>query len=317
MKKRMGTVLGMFVVALLAAASVASGAEKVKIGFTLKTVNNPFVISVKNGAAQAAADLGADIIITDSQMNSQKQMQDIESFIQQKVDVILIDAMDSQAILPTIDDAVDAGMKIVTEDVRIPDAGDKVLSHIGIDNHAAGAQLARWLEARLKAAGKRNVIIIAGIPGNEATDSRANGYREVLMNNPAIDILDTRLAGDKREEGLAVMDDMLQRFSKIDAIICSNDELALGAISAINEAGRTAEIMVCGFDGNKYALEAIKNGSMAATIDHAPYSMGYLAIETCVKVVRGQPVPKMTVMDVEIVDAGNVDAIIAKHAKEE
>ncbi|MCC8116524.1 MAG: substrate-binding domain-containing protein, partial [Planctomycetes bacterium] len=114
----------------------------------LKTVNNPFVISVKNGAARAAADLGADISITDSQMNSQKQMQDVESFVQQRMDVILIDAMDSQAILPTIDDAVAAGMKIVTEDVRIPDAGDKVLSHIGIANHAAGTQLARWLEAR-------------------------------------------------------------------------------------------------------------------------------------------------------------------------
>lgn len=316
MRKHAKLALGLFAMAALAATSVWGGEKKVKIGFTLKTVNNPFVISVKNGAAKAAADLGADIIITDSQMNSQKQMQDIESFIQQKVDVILIDAMDSQAIIPTIDDAVDAGMKIVTEDVRIPDAGDKVLSHIGIDNHAAGAQLARWLEAKLKAAGKRNVIIIAGIPGNEATDSRANGYREVLQNNPAIDVLDIRLAGDKREEGLMVMDDMLQRFSKIDGVICSNDELALGAISAINEAGRAAEMLVCGFDGNKYALEAIKNGDMAATIDHAPYSMGYLAIETCVKVTRGEKVDKMTVMDVEIVESANVDKIIAKHADE-
>ncbi len=310
----------LFVMAMVAAVSIASayaGEKKVKVGFTLKTVNNPFVISVKNGAAQAAEDLGVDIIITDSQMNSQKQMQDIESFIQQRVDVILIDAMDSQAILPTIDDAVDAGMKIVTEDVRIPDAGEKVLSHIGIDNHAAGAQLAKWLAAKLKAAGKRNVIILAGIPGNEATDSRANGYREVLLNNPDITVLDTRLAGDKREEGLMVMDDMLQRFASIDGVICSNDELALGAISAINEAGRDKDILVCGFDGNKYALEAIKSGAMAATIDHAPYSMGYLAIKTCVKVARNQSVDRLTVMDVEIVEAANVDQIIAKHADEE
>lgn len=315
MKKFALLVIAMFVLTALVGAS--AGEKKVRIGFTLKTVNNPFVISVKNGAAKAAAELGADIAITDSQMNSQKQMQDIESFIQQKMDVILIDAMDSQAILPTIDDAVEAGMKIVTEDVRIPDAGDKVLSHIGIDNRAAGVQLAKWLAAKLKAAGKKNVIIIAGIPGNEATDSRADGYREVLLNNPDINVLDSKLAGDKREEGLAVMDDMLQRFSKIDGVICSNDELALGAISAIAEAGRTAEMLVCGFDGNKYALEAIKNGGMAATIDHAPYSMGYLAIETCVKVVKGEKVEKLTVMGVEVVDATNVDKIIAKHADEE
>ncbi|MCD8349977.1 MAG: sugar ABC transporter substrate-binding protein [Planctomycetaceae bacterium] len=317
MKKRAILAVALVACGLLAATPVFGGEKKVRIGFSLKTVNNPFVISVKNGAAKAAADLGADIIITDSQMNSQKQMQDIESFVQQRVDVVLIDAMDSQAILPTIDDAVEAGMKIVTEDVRIPDAGDKVLSHIGIDNHAAGAQLARWLAAKLKAAGKRNVIIIAGIPGNEATDSRANGYREVLLNNPDIDVLDTRLAGDKREEGLTVMDDMLQRFAQIDGVICSNDELALGAISAISESGRADDILVCGFDGNKYALEAIKSGDMAATIDHAPYSMGYLAIETCVKAAQGQPVDKLTVMEVEVVDSTNVDATIAKHADEE
>lgn len=315
MKKVALMIIAMFTMAVL--TTVSAGEKPVKIGFTLKTVNNPFVISVKNGAAKAAEALGAEIHITDSQMNSQKQMQDIESFIQQKMDVILIDAMDSQAILPTIDDAVEAGMKIVTEDVRIPDAGDKVLSHIGIDNHAAGAQLARWLEAKLKAAGKKNVIIIAGIPGNEATDSRANGYREVLLNNPNITVLDIKLAGDKREEGLTVMDDMLQRFSKIDGVICSNDELALGAISALDGAGRTSEVLVCGFDGNKYALEAIKAGSMAATIDHAPYSMGYLAIETCVKVAKGGTADKLTVMEVDIVDSTNVDAIIARHADEE
>ncbi|MCC8116523.1 MAG: sugar ABC transporter substrate-binding protein, partial [Planctomycetes bacterium] len=130
------------------------------------------------------------------------------------------------------------------------------------------------------------------------------------------DVLDIRLAGDKREEGLTVMDDMLQRFAKIDGVICSNDELALGAISAINEAGRADDILGCGFDGNVYALEAIKAGAMAATIDHAPYNMGYLAIETCVKAAKGEPVEKLTVMDVEIVDATNVDAIIAKHAGE-
>lgn len=315
MKKCMHLFLAVFAMAALA-ATAAGGEKKVKIGFSLKTVNNPFVISVKNGAAKAAADQGAEIIITDSQMNSQKQMQDVESFIQQKVDVILIDAMDSKAILPTIDDAVEAGMKIVTEDVRIPDAGDKVISHIGIDNHGAGVILAKWLAGKLKADNKRKVIILAGIPGNEATDSRANGYREVLVNNPDIDILDIKLAGDKREEGLAVMDDMLQRFSAIDAVICSNDELALGAIAAITEAKRDKEMLVCGFDGNKYALEAIKKGSMAATIDHAPYSMGYLAIETCVKVAKGEKVDKMTVLEVEIVDATNVDKIIDKHASE-
>lgn len=295
--------------------SGAGGESEVKIGFSLKTVNNPFVVSVKNGAMKAAEENGAELIITDAQLDSQKQMTDVETFMQQQVDVILIDALDSSAILPTITDAYDQGFKIMTEDVRLNDAGDMISTHVGIDNKASGAMVAQYLVDKLKAEGKKNVIIFEGLPGAEATLSRAEGFHEVLDNDPDINILYAKNVGDQREEGMTEMDDMLQKFDNIDAVICCNDELALGAISSIEGAGREG-IYVTGFDGNSDALQAVKDGRMLATIDHAPYSMGYLAVESAVKIAKGETVEPMTTMEVELVDASNVDDVIAKHADE-
>lgn len=288
---------------------------KVKIGFSLKTVNNPFVVSVKNGAAKAAEEQGAEIVITDAQLDSQKQMTDVESFMQQKVDVILIDALDSTALLPTVQDAHDQGFKILTEDSRITGAEDIVMSHIGIDNEKSGERIAQYLVDEMKKQGKKNIIIFEGLPGAEATTQRAKGFHAVLDNNEDVNILFAKNVGDKREEGLQNMDDMLQKYDNIDAVICCNDELALGAISSIEGAGREG-ILVTGFDGNADGLQAVKDGRMLATIDHAPYTMGYIAVETCIKAAKGETVDKSTVFDVELVDSSNVDDIIAKHANE-
>lgn len=295
--------------------SGAGSTDKIKVGFSLKTVNNPFVVSVKNGAMKAAEEGGAELIITDAQLDSQKQMTDVETFMQQKVDVILIDALDSSAIIPTITDAYDAGFKIMTEDVRLNDAGDMITTHVGIDNKASGAMIAKYLAEKLKAEGKKNVIIFEGLPGAEATLSRAEGFHEVLDNDPDINIIYNKNVGDQRAQGLAEMDDMLQKFDEIDAVVCCNDELALGAISSIEGAGREG-IYVTGFDGNNDALQAVKDGRMLATIDHAPYSMGYLAIEAAIKIAKGESVEAMTTMEVELVDSSNIDQIIEKHAGE-
>lgn len=297
------------------AANTPSAEGKVKIGFSLKTVNNPFVVSVKNGAAKAAEEFGAEIIITDAQLDSQKQMTDVESFMQQKVDAILIDALDSTALLPTVQDANDQGFKILTEDSRITGAEDIVLSHVGIDNEKSGERIAQYLVDEMKKQGKKNIIIFEGLPGAEATTQRAKGFHTVLDNNSDVNILFAKNVGDKREEGLQNMDDMLQKFDNIDAVICCNDELALGAISSIEGAGREG-ILVTGFDGNSDGLQAVKDGRMLATIDHAPYTMGYIAVETCIKAAKGESVDKATVFDVELVDSSNVDEIIAKHANE-
>ena len=298
-----------------AAASSSGGEDQITIGFSLKTANNPFVVSVRNGAMKAAEENGVELQITDAQLDSQKQMTDVETFMQQNVDVILIDALDSSAILPTITDAYDQGFKIMTEDVRLNDAGDMITTHVGIDNKASGEMIAQYLVDKLKEEGKSNVIIFEGLPGAEATLSRAEGFHEVLDNDPAINILYAKNVGDQREEGMTEMDDMLQKFDNIDAVICCNDELALGAIASIEGAGREG-IYVTGFDGNEDALQAVKDGRMLATIDHAPYSMGYLAVQSAVKIAKGEEVEPMTTMDVELVDASNVDEIIEKHAGE-
>lgn len=297
------------------ASSEASSDASISIGFSMKTQNNPFTVSVRNGANQAAEDYGVNLTITDAELDSEKQMTDIETFMQKKVDVLLIDALDSTAIVPTIEDAYDAGFKIMTEDVKIPDAGDKISTHVGIDNKANGKLIAEYLADTLKKEGKSNVVIFEGLPGAEATLSRAEGFHEVLDDDPDINIIYAKNVGDQRSQGLEEMDDVLQKYDEIDAVVCCNDELALGVISAIEGAGREG-IYVTGFDGTSDGLEAVKNGSMLATIDHKPYSMGYLAVESAVKLAKGEELEPSTIMEAELIDATNVDDAIELHASE-
>lgn len=189
-------------------------------------------------------------------------------------------------------------------------------THVGIDNKESGKMIAQYLVDKLKSEGKKNVIIFEGLPGAEATLKRAEGFHEVMDNDPEINILYAKNVGDQRTEGMKEMDDMLQKYDEIDAVVCCNDELALGAISSIQGAGREG-IYVTGFDGTTDGLNAVKDGTMLATIDHAPYSMGYLAIESAVKIAKGEAVEAMTTMDVELIDASNVDAAIELHASEQ
>jgi ribose transport system substrate-binding protein len=292
------------------------GEDKIKIGLSLANMaDNPFYVSVKDGAEKKAQELNVDLEVTDSQGNSQKQFQDIESFVQKKVDVLIINAVDSSSIVPALKDAADAGIMIMTEDVKVPDADEFATSHVGIDNFEAGKEIAKWMADTLTAQGKGKVVIIDYAGLAESANSRSKGYRDVLQNYKGITIVDDQATGPTREDGLKLMDDMLIKHKEIDGVVAINDQTAIGALSSISGAGKNG-ILVTGFDGTEDGLNEIKNGSMAALIDSQPYSMGELSIQTAVKIAKGEKVDKMTPVDVKLVTKDNVDEIIEKHESE-
>ncbi|OQY08654.1 MAG: D-ribose ABC transporter substrate-binding protein, partial [Marinitoga sp. 4572_148] len=249
-----------------------------KIGLSLSTLNNPFFVELRNGALEEAVNQGVDLIVVDAQDKSYKQLNDIEDLIQQRVDLIIVNPTDSDAIVTAVEEANDAGIPIITVD-RAANGGEVVL-HIASDNVAGGAMAAKYIAELLK--GKGNVVELVGIPGTSAARDRGKGFENELKKYPGLKLISKQTANFNRAEGLTVMENLLQAYPDIDAVFAQNDEMALGAVEAIKSEGKLGKIVVVGFDAIPDAINAVKNGEMAATVAQQPSLMGKLAVEKAV-----------------------------------
>ncbi len=264
-----------FVVMLVVALSLGIFAAKFKIGLSLSTLNNPFFVSLRDGALDKAKELGIDLIVVDAQDKPSKQLNDIEDLIQQKVNLIIVNPTDSDAIVTAVEEANEAGIPVITVDRSAN--GGKVIVHIASDNVRGGMMAADFIAKKL--GGKGKVVELVGIPGTSAARDRGKGFETELKKYPGLKLVAKQTANFNRAEGLTVMENILQAHPDIDAVFAQNDEMALGAIEAIKAEGKLGKIIVVGFDAIPDAIEAVKKGEMAATIAQQPFLMGQLAVE--------------------------------------
>jgi ribose transport system substrate-binding protein len=257
-------------------------AFSIKIGLSLSTLNNPFFVELRNGALQEAVNQGVDIVVVDAQDKPYKQLNDIEDLIQQKVDFIIVNPTDSDAIVTAVEEANDAGIPVITVD-RASNGG-KVVLHIASDNVAGGAMAADYIAKLLN--GKGNVVELVGIPGTSAARDRGLGFETELKKYPGLKLIAKQTANFNRAEGLSVMENLLQAYPNIDAVFAQNDEMALGAVEAIKSEGKLGKIVVVGFDAIPDAVNAVKNGEMAATVAQQPALMGELAVKKAVEYLK-------------------------------
>ncbi len=267
-------------VLVLAVVSIFAG--KYVIGLSLSTLNNPFFVTLRDGAKKAAEELGVELIVLDAQDNPAKQLNDIEDLIEKKVDLIIINPTDSDAIVSAVESANEAGIPVITVD-RAANGG-KVILHIASDNVAGGRMAAQIIAKALN--GKGKVVELVGIPGTSAARDRGKGFEEELKKYPGLKLVAKQVANFNRAEGLTVMENILQAHPDIDAVFAQNDEMALGAIEALKEAGLLDKVIVVGFDAIPDAVEAVKKGEVYATIAQQPFKMGYLAVEKAVEYLK-------------------------------
>ncbi|WP_407656626.1 D-ribose ABC transporter substrate-binding protein [Marinitoga hydrogenitolerans] len=258
----------------------------IKIGLSLSTLNNPFFVELRNGALQEAVNQGVDIVVVDAQDKPYKQLNDIEDLVQQRVDLIIINPTDSDAIVAAVEEANNAGIPVITVD-RAANGG-KVILHIASDNVAGGAMAAKYIADLLN--GKGNVVELVGIPGTSAARDRGLGFETELKKYPGLKLIAKQTANFNRAEGLSVMENLLQAYPEIDAVFAQNDEMALGAIEAIKSEGKLGKIVVVGFDAIPDAVNAVKNGEMAATVAQQPSLMGELAVKKAVEYLETQTI---------------------------
>jgi len=271
---------------VISAASFAGGnkeeSDGLTLGLSLSTLNNPFFVTLKEGAEAKAAELGVKLIIVDSQDDSSKEATNIEDLIQKGVDALLINPTDADAIVPSIKKANAAGIPVFTID-RGASGGD-VVSHIASDNVAGGKMAAEYMVELL--GGKGNVVELEGIAGTSAARDRGKGFNEVISANSGLSVVARQTANFNRAEGLSVFENILQAQSDISAVFAHNDEMILGAVQAAEAAGRTGIIFI-GFDAVDDAVNAVKSGKLAATVAQQPSEIGSLGVDAAVKSLSG------------------------------
>ena len=285
------------------AAPVAAQDETPTIGFAVSTLANPFFVTMAEAGEAKAAELGLEMITLDAQDNNERQASQVEDLISRQVDVLIINPVDSDAIVTSVRAANEAGIPVIT--VTRPSNGGEVVQHLDIDNAFAGQLVAERLVEDL--GGEGRVAVLEGIPGAPSAQDRQAGFLAVLEEYPDIEVVSSLTANYSREEGARVMDDVLQGNPVLDAVYGHNDEMALGAVRSIEAAGRTEEIKVYGIDAVDDALQAIRDGQMVATVKQQPDLEMETAVESAVAILQGEEVEPLVIIPLVLVTADNID----------
>jgi ribose transport system substrate-binding protein len=273
-------------------------AEGVVLGLSLSTLNNPFFVTLRDGAQAEANGRGVELVVVDAQDDPAQEATNIEDLIQRGVSALLINPTDSAAIVPSVQKANEAGIPVFTVD-RGADGGT-IVSHIASDNVAGGEAAAEFLCEALEGAG--NVVELEGIAGTSAARDRGQGFNDYMSQEcQDVVIVAKQTANFNRAEGLTVFENILQAQPEIDGVFAHNDEMILGAIEAAEAAGRAEAIIFVGFDAVDDAVQAVRDEKLAATVAQQPSVMGILGVDTALRYLAGEQVESYIPVDLTLV----------------
>lgn len=303
MRKLMVLMLVAVLVMGLAGTSLAASHEGIKVGITFMTTNNPFFVAMLDAVREEVeGKLGGELIVSDGQFNVAKQLSDVEDMIVQGIDLLLFNAVDSDAAEPAVVMAKEAGVPVVCLDV---DAAGPRDMFIGSDNYQAGVLCGEYTARRLN--GKGKVVIINGTPITSVRN-RYRGFKDVISRYPGIEVVAEQNGETNLTKSLEVMENVLQSQPEIDAVFGINDPTALGILAAVESAGREDEMFITGVDGSPDGVQAILDGTaMVATAAQNPARIGRLGVEYGLKILDGDEVPDILPVEVELITIENAE----------
>lgn len=278
----------------LAFTNAVAADKPAKVGLILSTLNNPFFVTLKEGAEQKAKEVGLDLVILDSQNDPAKELANVEDLVTQGVAAIMINPTDSDAVGGAIRIANAKNIPVVTLD-RGATHGD-VKAHIASDNVAGGEMAGAYIVKALNNTGK--VVELEGIAGTSAARDRGKGFNAAIGKS-GIAVVARQTADFDRTKGLQVMENILQAQPAINAVFAHNDEMALGALKAIEASKR--DILIVGFDATDDAVKAVQNKQLAATVAQQPAKIGSLGVETVAQILAGQTPAAYIPVDLKLV----------------
>lgn len=269
----------------LVLGSLASNVALAKdtIALAVSTLDNPFFVTLKEGAEKEASKLGYNLVVLDSQNDPSKELSNVEDITVRGAKVLLINPTDSTAVANAVRVANKKNIPVITLD-RGAAQGD-VVSHIASDNVAGGKMAGDFIAEKLGDNAK--VIQLEGIAGTSAARERGEGFKQAVQAHK-FEILASQPADFDRTKGLNVMENLLTAQPNVQAVFAQNDEMALGAIRAIQAANKS--VLIVGFDGTDDGVKAVKSGKLGATIAQQPDLIGALGVQTADKIIKGEKV---------------------------
>ncbi|MFA3780565.1 ribose ABC transporter substrate-binding protein RbsB [Yersinia sp. 1652 StPb PI] len=290
--KKLATLIS--VVALSATVS-ANALAKDTIALVVSTLNNPFFVSMKDGAQKEADKLGYNLVVLDSQNNPAKELANVQDLTVRGTKLLLINPTDSDAVGNAVKMANKANIPVITLD-RLANSGT-VVSHVASDNRFGGKMAGDFIAKKLGNDAK--VIQLEGIAGASAARERGEGFKQ-SMDQHKFQLLASQPADFDRTKGLNVMQNLLTAHPNVQAVFAQNDEMALGALRALQTAGKT-DVLVVGFDGTDDGLKAVQGGKLGATIAQRPDQIGVIGVQTADKVLKGEKVQAVIPVDLKLV----------------
>lgn len=265
-------------------------------GFAQTENNNPWRIAQTESMESAAAANGVELLITDAQSSTPKQVSDVQDMIAQGVDVLFVPPREEEGLAPALKSVNEADVPMFLVDRQAnAEACKDYVAFVGSDFVRQGERAAEWLARETDEEAK--IVELQGTVGASVTADRGEGFAKVIKKHPDMEVIASQSGNFSRAEGQNVTEQLLGAYPDLTAIYAHNDEMAIGAIQALKDAGYAPgkDVTVVSVDGTKDALQAIIAGELGATVETNP-RFGPLAFDTAKKFLSGEPIPQRIVV---------------------
>lgn len=302
----MKRIIALFIVAALCGCgrkeSGQGGEKPVIIGVSLLNMSNEFIVMLNQSMAAKAKELGVKLIVNDAQGSAERQVQQVESFIAQQVDAIILNPCDVQASSPAVDKAVAAGIPIVNMNSETKAAPT---AFVGSRDEESARLAMEYIAKRLNGTGK--LVMMHGVMGQAAQIKRDQGAREILAKHSGLQVLAAQSAEWDRAKAMSLMENWIQAHgSNINAVFAQNDEMGMGALLALERAKIKHKVVLVSVDAIADALQAVRDGRLDATVFQDARLQGGTAVESALNLIRKQPCDPRVYIPFRLVTKDNV-----------
>ena len=301
-------------IALAADLPTLAKKDTYKAGFAQTESNNPWRLAQTASMKAEAAKRGWQLVYTDAAGSAAKQVSDVDSMIAQKVDVIVLAPREEKPLIPAVMKAKRAGIPVILIDRNVDQkaaaAGRDYVTFIGSDFIDQGRRAAEWL---IKATGGKGTIVeLEGTTGSSPANDRKKGFDDAIKKQAGMKIVASQSGDFARDKGRQVMQTLLQAHPDLTAVYAHNDEMSIGAIAALEAAGKKPgqDVTVVSIDGTRDALTAILGGKMGATVQSSPF-FGPVSCETVKRYAKGEKIEPWVKVSDKFYDKSNAQASMA------
>ncbi|MFC5411087.1 sugar ABC transporter substrate-binding protein [Larkinella bovis] len=283
-------------------SSGENGEKKLTVGVSMLSMQNEFIVNVNDEIEKKAKESGVELITVDAERSALKQIEQIESFIAQGVDAIIMNPCEVEASSPAVTKALAANIPIINVN---SETTAKPTAFIGSDDVESARIAMKFIAEKL--GGKGNILMMHGYMGQAAQIKREQGAREVLKQYPGLKLMAHQTAEWDRAKAMSLMENWIQSYGNtINAVFAQNDEMGLGAVKALTDAGLKDKVLVVSIDAIPDALQAVQKGTLDATVFQNAEQQGAQAIETAIKIANGQPYEKQILIPFQLVTKENL-----------